>query len=496
MTDAQDMDLVQEFARQNSEAAFTELVRRHIALVYSVARRCTDNADDAKDVTQAVFIILARKAAGLHERTLLPGWLYETTRFTAARLLRTNARRQKREQEAYMQSTLNEANTADVWERLSPHLEDAMSKLAERDRALLVLRFYQNKSGPEAAALMGIREGAAHMRVTRAIEKLRKFFAQRGVTLSGEAVAGAISANSVQAVPEALAKSVTAVAIAKGAAASTSTLTLIKGALKIMAWTKAKTVIVIGVLAVLTAGTTTVVVKNVIHRNVWADDSTYWSLNNPPLASYPPVLILRPTRFAGRGGLVGNGNRFVGRDLPIQELVAIAYDYFGQKSAQIIFPDDLPQFNPQSGYDLMLTLPNDPRKALQEAIAKRFGLVAHTETIMTNVLLEKVVNPYAPGLKRASSPAEQPSGNGGDRFYTLRNQPLNIFLSGDVESVVGQPVLNETGLRGRYDLTIQWQPEAGETDQSAFERAMREQLGLELVPTKIPIEMLVVEKAK
>ena len=122
------MDLVREFARHNSEAAFTELVRRHIALVYSVARRCTGNDGDAHDVTQAVFIILARKAAGLRERTLLPGWLYETTRFTAARLLRTNARRQRREQKAYMQSTLNEADTADVWEKLSPHLEAAMSK--------------------------------------------------------------------------------------------------------------------------------------------------------------------------------------------------------------------------------------------------------------------------------------------------------------------------------------------------------------------------------
>src|SRR5450432_2000528 len=235
MPDTQDMDLVQEFARHNSEAAFTELVRRHINLVYSVARRCTGNDGDAQDVAQAVFIILARKAAGLRERTLLTGWLYETTRFAAARLLRTNARRHAREQEAYMQSTLNETDLAGVWEKLSPHLEAAMSKLAERDRALLVLRFYENKSGPEAAALLGIREDTAHKRVTRAIEKLRKFFAQRGVTLTATAIAGAVSANSVQAAPAGLAVTVTA---AKGAAIGSSTLTLVKGALKLMAWTK------------------------------------------------------------------------------------------------------------------------------------------------------------------------------------------------------------------------------------------------------------------
>src|SRR5450432_3448762 len=239
MPDTQDMDLVQEFARHNSEAAFTELVRRHINLVYSVARRCTGNDGDAHDVTQAVFIILARKAAGLRERTLLTGWLYETTRFAAARLLRTNARRHAREQEAYMQSTLTEADHAAVWEKLSPHLEAAMSKLAERDRALLVLRFYENKSGPDAAALMGIREDAAHKRTARALEKLRKFFTKRGVALSGAAIASAVSANSVQAAPVALVKTISAIAVAKGAAATAST--LVKGALKLMVWTKVKT---------------------------------------------------------------------------------------------------------------------------------------------------------------------------------------------------------------------------------------------------------------
>src|ERR1700678_4272888 len=98
MPDANDMDLVREFARNHSEAAFTGLVQRHIHLVYSVARRCTGNDSDAQDVTQAVFIILARKAARLREKTVLAGWLYETTRFAAARLLRTNARRHAREQ--------------------------------------------------------------------------------------------------------------------------------------------------------------------------------------------------------------------------------------------------------------------------------------------------------------------------------------------------------------------------------------------------------------
>jgi RNA polymerase sigma factor (sigma-70 family) len=224
MADANDMDLVREFARQNSETAFAELVRRHINLVYSVALRFTGNPGDAQDVTQAVFIILARKAAGLPARTVLTGWLYETTRFTAIRLLRSHARRQAREQEAYMQSTLNQSGTDHLWRQLAPHLEAAMSRLNAKERTLLALRFYENKTGAEAAALLGIREEAAHKRTARALEKLRKIFTKRGVSSTTAILAGAISANSVQAAPAGLAATISATA-AKGAAVTASILT-------------------------------------------------------------------------------------------------------------------------------------------------------------------------------------------------------------------------------------------------------------------------------
>jgi hypothetical protein len=116
------------------------------------------------------------------------------------------------------------------------------------------------------------------MRVNRALEKLRKFFTKRGVTLSSVAIAGTISANSVQAAPVALAKTVTAVAIAKGATASISTLTLIKGALKVMAWTKMKTAIVVGVGVLLAVGTaTTVIVEKQIAAKQYTIALEPWS---------------------------------------------------------------------------------------------------------------------------------------------------------------------------------------------------------------------------
>jgi len=258
MADGNDMDLIQAYTDLNSEPAFAELVNRHINLVYSVALRQTRQPQDAQDVTQAVFIMLARKAASLRQRSTLTGWLYETTRFTSRQLLRTRARRQTREQEAYMQSTLKAADS--VWRQLAPLLEDAMTRLSAEDRALLALRFFENKTGAETAALLGLRESAAHKRSARALEKLRHYFSKHGVISTPALIAAALSAHSVSAAPATLAPTVTALAFTKGAAGSASTLTLIHGALKLMAWTKIKTAtLTTAVVLLATLGTVAVV---------------------------------------------------------------------------------------------------------------------------------------------------------------------------------------------------------------------------------------------
>ena len=255
MPDANDMDLVREYAARNSEPAFETLVRRHVSMVYSVALRQTGDPAQAEEITQAVFLILARKAARLRPDTVLPGWLHETARFASASFLRGELRRQRREQEAYAQSKLQESTTDPAWEQLAPLLDEAIGQLGKTDRNAVVLRFFQNKSAREIAAALNVHESAAQKRLNRAVEKLRAWFLKRGVAVSADALTGALLTHSVQGAPAHLAASVMA-ASAKGTAVSSSTLTLIKGALKIMAWTKAKTVIVAGVGLLLTAAMT------------------------------------------------------------------------------------------------------------------------------------------------------------------------------------------------------------------------------------------------
>ncbi|HTB63681.1 MAG TPA: sigma-70 family RNA polymerase sigma factor [Opitutales bacterium] len=203
-----DQELLRQYAEEGSDAAFGELVRRQVNFVHSVAVRVVaPDTHLAEDVTQRVFTDLARKARPLSRHACLAGWLHRTTRYTAISAIRSEQRRRAREHEAATMQTLNTTPELN-WEQMRPLLDAAVDQLGPLDREAVLLRFFHGQSHREIGAALGLSENSANKRIERALEKLRGYFARRGVTTTSAILATAISANSVQAAPAGLAEKV------------------------------------------------------------------------------------------------------------------------------------------------------------------------------------------------------------------------------------------------------------------------------------------------
>ena len=274
MTDAQLLgQFVRATSRANAQHAFAGLVRRHVDWVYSAARRMVGDPGLAEDVTQAVFIVLARKAAGMSREPggagdagSLSPWLFNVTRYTAAAARRSRARREHHERQAAAMAIAQRppadprgdgGGTDEVAASASAALDEVVARLGRRDREAVLLRFYEQKTFVQIGAATGTSEEAARKRVARAVDKLRDLLTRRGVIVPSAAAATALLGNVVQAAPPALASRAAEAALATGGAAAAATagattLALAKGALTMMAITKAKTAaLVVGFVCAL-----------------------------------------------------------------------------------------------------------------------------------------------------------------------------------------------------------------------------------------------------
>ena len=149
MSETLDQDLIREYARNGAQESFGELVHRHVDVVYSTAFRVLRNADLAEEVSQRVFVALARNAAKLEYRAVLTGWLHQTARNFALETVRSEERRRQREREAATIRDLDSDDTQAAWDQIAPHLDTALAQLGEADRDVILLRYFERKTAKE-----------------------------------------------------------------------------------------------------------------------------------------------------------------------------------------------------------------------------------------------------------------------------------------------------------------------------------------------------------
>jgi len=239
MSDAQ---LLHDYLATGSEPAFTELVERHINLVYSAARRQVRDAHMAEDITQAVFIILARKAAAIRNPAMLGAWLLKTARQTSCNAIRFERCRRRHEQEAATMKTEQEQPGADpAAARIEGVLDEFLSRLGQRDRGAIVLRYLQDKSVDDVALALHISPPAAQKRIARALSRLKNLLARHGIVTAGAALEQGLCAQVLRAAPPGLARLASSSAIGK-AAAGVGPL-LARSTIKTLFWAKIQSLI-------------------------------------------------------------------------------------------------------------------------------------------------------------------------------------------------------------------------------------------------------------
>ncbi len=275
-----DAELLSAYTQTRSAEALRQLIERHINFVYASALRQVKDPAQAEDVTQAVFIILTRKAASIRPAALT-GWLFNTTRHCAANARRSELRRRRHERQAAKPEVQMQLEDS-----AAPSLDHALSCLRHGDREVVLLRYFQDREFAEVGSILGISEQTARRRLSRAVERLRQLLGVGGQILPSAAVIQALTASTPPA-PAHLSAAISA-AIGNAAASSTAAALATK-TLHVMNWIKIKIAATI-ILAATVAGAGSVAIVKAVGPQSTADTAVVPSESPAPApATVAPI---------------------------------------------------------------------------------------------------------------------------------------------------------------------------------------------------------------
>jgi RNA polymerase sigma factor (sigma-70 family) len=258
-----DFELLTSYTSAHDPQAFHQLVQRHIDFVYASALRQLGDRHVAEDVVQAVFLLLAQKAAKIKPETFVKGWLFNATRYVASNTRRAEIRRQLREREAATMRCESASN--ETGEIVCPHLDDALAALGAKDRTAVLMRYFEEMSMLAVGRAMGISEEAAFKRVSRAVQRLRSILGSRGIEVAGDAMAGMLGMGLVEKAPNHLVAAACEMGTKSAATHGTLAGALGKTASRGIPGTKLSVVIAKFVLAAACVGTAATVVVEKTH---------------------------------------------------------------------------------------------------------------------------------------------------------------------------------------------------------------------------------------
>lgn len=208
--DKSDHELLDIYCSKKLEEAFSELVKRHINMVYTRCLRTLHNPDLAQDITQAVFIMFEKKSEEISKKKNVSGWLYKAAKFASIDALRVEMRKKNMEgelQERYAMiddENRKKGSYSEYW----PHIYEALDHLKERYRDVIVLKYLEGKSNQEIGQILGLSLKVVENCSARAIKKLQQWMSKKGISLSGLLLTQILLKEGVEAAPKTIVSSI------------------------------------------------------------------------------------------------------------------------------------------------------------------------------------------------------------------------------------------------------------------------------------------------